>query len=158
MVEFEKHVSKTAEQVALTWKLFFGLFFNTGMVVTLVNAGNPELRDSLPTKFLFNGQFEDFTPDWYEGVGQALTITMLINAVNPHIMQLVNIPMGNWTRWMAAGDEDNIVTQSELDQVYMPLDFSLAQRYAAVGNTFYVAYIYTSGMPMLVPVAMFTFW
>lgn len=55
-------------------KIFVASFLNTGIVLILVN-----LRPRAPTLKIgiFNGDYYDFTPEWYQDVGVTILITML---------------------------------------------------------------------------------
>ena len=78
LAEFEKHTSLTKMERELTWKMFVGLFFNTALIILLVNAK----VDSFNLYFLFQGEFEDFHPEWYQIVGVSLLLTMVCDAFN----------------------------------------------------------------------------
>jgi hypothetical protein len=37
---------------------------------------------------ILDGEFDDFTTEWYKKVGASLGMTMLINTVSPHLPKL----------------------------------------------------------------------
>jgi len=58
-------------------------FFNTAIVILLANAN---LSEAIPfLSGVFNGQFNDYSFDWYSDVGSILVVSMIINAVTPII-------------------------------------------------------------------------
>ena len=89
-MKLEKHVSRTREELELTWKLFLGLFVNTGLITLAVNADMSEWVE------IWTGPHADFTPDWYFTVGVSLVITLLVNMVNPHFINIMYIPYRKW--------------------------------------------------------------
>ena len=54
----------------ITNGVFIGLFFNTGLLLTLTNANLSDVSKSLAT--LFHGHFYDYSPKWYAIVGSTL--------------------------------------------------------------------------------------
>lgn len=61
--------------------IFFATFFNTALVIQLANAYFGEYFRF--TKRFFNGQYNDYSYDWYKNVGNQIVISMIINAVCP---------------------------------------------------------------------------
>jgi len=68
--------------------VFIVLFFNTGILLLLVNANLNDISSLLGN--LFNGRFYDYSPQWYVTVGDALVQTMLLNAFMPPIFEAQN--------------------------------------------------------------------
>ena len=62
------------------------LFFNTGILVILVNANLSEVNTTLGT--IFDGQYYDYETEWYEKIGGTLCQTMFINAFMPIIFEI----------------------------------------------------------------------
>lgn len=160
LVNFEKHTSITKMERELTWKMFVGLFFNTGVIILCVNA----YIDAVNVGFLFKGEYDDFVPEWYEIVGASLLLTMILNMVNPHLIPVVTYPCKKCNLWCKVRKIKNTIkkgestmTQRELNSVFVGQQFTLAERYAIICNTIYVAYFYSSGMPVMLLLAAFTF-
>lgn len=150
LVSFEKHTSVTKMERELTWKMFAGLFFNTALVLLVVNA-NTESRLGIT---LVSGDYKDFVPEWYSIVGAGLVLTMILNMINPHAMPIITYPLSLCLRWRKSG---KAVIQREMDKLYEGEKFTLAERYAVLLNTCWVAFFYSSGMPVLLLIAAFTF-
>jgi hypothetical protein len=61
-----------SEQIAsITNGVFYALFFNTGILITLVNANLTEHSPKFITKYL-KGMYYDFSPAWYQNVGEKI--------------------------------------------------------------------------------------
>ena len=71
------------------------LFFNTGILLVLVNA-NLEDVSVILSKILFDGKFYDYSPEWYSTVGYTMVQTMLVNA----FMSPINEAVVNLTNWL----------------------------------------------------------
>ena len=55
----------------ITNGVFIALFFNTAIIVVLVDAN---LKETFPPLgHFFNGEFSDYSPAWYASVGFTLT-------------------------------------------------------------------------------------
>ena len=68
--------------------VFIVLFFNTGILLLLVNANLSDISSLLSN--LFNARFYDYSPQWYVTVGDKLVQTMLVNAFMPPIYEAIN--------------------------------------------------------------------
>ena len=63
--------------------VFIAQFFNTGMMLTLVNANFNDHIDNDQLDSWFSGSFTDFNEGWYKIVGATLIKTMMISAFMP---------------------------------------------------------------------------
>jgi len=152
---FEKHFSVTSEQSAITRKLFVGLFLNTGLVMLMVNWDlESSVGSSIGTEILFAGEYSDFTPDWYQIVGVSIVFTMMLNMFNPHILAIMDMPVQRCKRKRQAKKKR---TQYELNDLYKGAEFQLAERYASILNTIFVALFYSAGLPVMLVIAATTF-
>lgn len=68
--------------------VFIVLFFNTGILLLLVNANLTDISGLLGR--LFDGRFYDYSPQWYVSVGDTLVQTMLVNSIMPPIFEAQN--------------------------------------------------------------------
>lgn len=154
LVQWEKHSSVSNQEAAIFTKMFIGMFVNTALIALLVNANFSEYGFNL-----FSGPFKDLNSDWYKAVAEGQIITMLLNTVNPQIVNVILIPV---TGCLRARKKDSCVTQRELNELYHGEPFELAPRYAAVQNTIFVTLFYSGAMPVLLPLAIlsffFTYW
>ena len=75
--------------------VFAAQFFNTGLLLLLINANLTEHQPYFLTKF-FKGNYYDYTVNWYYNVGEVIVQTMLINSLLPYI----TIGMGFGIPWL----------------------------------------------------------
>ena len=88
--KFQKFHTKTEEKASSTIKMFMIQFINTGLVILIVNAKVSEVN--LPDFFpVFDGNYTDFTVEWYRVVGTTISLTMIINIISPHIGAFIKI-------------------------------------------------------------------
>jgi hypothetical protein len=72
-----------SEQLSsITNGVFIAQFFNTGILLLLVNGNMSEHEPKIITKYI-KGPFYDYMPDWYSNVGFKIVNTMIINAIMP---------------------------------------------------------------------------
>lgn len=77
-----------SEQITkITNGVFVAQFFNTAILILLVNANLGEL--GIPGGSLFSGPFNDYTDRWYSIVGAQIVKTMIINALMPPISEAI---------------------------------------------------------------------
>jgi hypothetical protein len=141
LAEQEKPQSISQLQTAIVSKVFVAQFANTALVVLLVNAT------------IFGGVFDDFTDDWYQKVGVAILLTMLINVVSPHCVSVVRV----WLRaMMRCCCKCRTKDQESLERLYENPDFTLAANCGQLLNTMFCTLIYSAGLPLLLPFATIT--
>ena len=58
--------------VKITNGIFIVLFFNTGLLITLVNANLSDIAMSEFLRKIFNGTFYDYSTQWYAKIGYTL--------------------------------------------------------------------------------------
>lgn len=58
--------------VKITNGIFLVLFFNTGLLLTLVNANLSDIALSEFLTTIFDGKFYDYSPQWYAKIGYTL--------------------------------------------------------------------------------------
>jgi hypothetical protein len=74
-----------SEQLAsITNGVFYAQFFNTGILLLIVNANMTEHGPVFITKYIA-GRHHDYMPVWYAEVGAKIVQTMLINSILPYV-------------------------------------------------------------------------
>jgi len=141
LAEQEKPQSISKLQNAIVSKVFVAQFANTALVVLLVNAT------------IFGGVFDDFNSDWYQKVGVAILLTMLINVVSPHCVSVARVFLRAIMRCCC---KCRAKDQESLELLYENPDFTLAANCGQLLNTLFCTLIYSSGLPLLVPFATIT--
>jgi hypothetical protein len=103
----------------------------------------------------FSGEHKDFSLNWYTSVGAAMMITLILNIVTPHAMALMS-----WCCLDARRRKkmrNKAVTQRELNLAYEGSRFSIESRYSTLMVALICCFTYASGMPLLIPTAMASF-
>lgn len=157
IVQFERHRSKTSELLSRAFKMFVLQFLNTAAIVVFINA-----RIDTGFEPLRRGEFSDFSEQWYVAVGTSIVLTMALNIVLPHLF-----PVVLWliTKYRKCSDRScgcdehrtKCITQRQLNRLYMGPKMFLDERYAQAFNVIFVCLAFSSGMPLLLPIAMLSF-
>ena len=149
LTTLERHNSVARQKAAVASKLFLSLFLNTGLIVMLVNARIPG-AETVPTGVLA-GEHSSFEPGWYASAGAAITLTMAINIIGPHVKPVVKYAcLGPCGRRCS---QKEAILQAEMNQLYSPPEFDIQSRVPHVMNTVMVTMLYSSGIPLLLPIA-----
>eukprot|EP00644_Phytophthora_capsici_P000084 jgi/Phyca11/13532/fgenesh1_pg.PHYCAscaffold_4_\ len=136
LVALEKHHTQSSLVVSRVTKIFLAQFCNTALLMLVINAnanyfsksaivsetGTSNEGISLGALQILDGEYSDFSADWYNDVGVALMLTMIINSFN---------------------------TQRDLEALYRGPKFDLAARYAQSLTTIFITYMFSAGMPLL---------
>lgn len=140
--------------------MFITQFFNTAILLILVNANFEEV--GLPLATVFDGPFRDFTPTWYTNVGYRVTQTMLINAFFPYIEFTIAYVKLNLFRWKDRSfGSDTYKTQKTSIQTYIDVysgpEYMIHFKYSGMLNVTFVTMLYGMGIPILFPIAALTY-
>jgi len=156
LAALERHNSVTSHQRGVTSRLFWGLFFNTGVIIVLVNADfSPYLLDmGFANVLLTIGKYSDFEASWYREVGVSILLTMFLNTMNPHLLSMLAIP---WDAMRRKRCKRWAKTQAKLNELYQGRRFVLFERYSVLLNTAFVCMMFAPGMPLLWFVGAVTF-
>ncbi|GMF39038.1 unnamed protein product [Phytophthora fragariaefolia] len=156
---FERHTSESVKASAVALKLFAAQFLNTAIIVLVVNAALS--LNAVPViGELFRGKYSDFQRDWYPTVGMGVTMTMLINAVVPQVILLLQLCVISPVKRCIT--RRSVRTQEKMDQLYAGPSFDLAVRYPMILNSVFVTLVFCGGSPVLLFIAALactaTFW
>jgi hypothetical protein len=77
LIVWIKEDTYSAQLASITNGVFLAQFFNTGFLLTLVNANMSEFK-VFPANVIVAGQYHDYMPSWYADVGQKITQTLII--------------------------------------------------------------------------------
>ena len=165
--QFERHTSRSSQQLRMAHKLSIGLILNTGIIIVLVNADLAALLDPLGLAAISNSSgYSDLTTYWYNSVGSSVTITMLIGILNPACLQLVAIALDYYKRnpflQLLSPTHDHssqpspmrhIKNQDELNRTFQGRAFTLDVRYSHLLVTVCICYMYAGGIPLMLLIA-----
>lgn len=149
--KFERHSSESRRASAVTMKVFFSTFLNTALIILLLNTKFPGTFGRL-----FNGEYKDFSREWYATVGSSIATTMLINVVVPHIGPVFKTFFLQPIKRTLLSSL--VFTQEEMNVLYEGPSFTIEERYPLVLNTVFVTMFYSSGIPILLPISAISLW
>ena len=150
----------SAQKSSITEYVFLAQFFNTGFLITLVNADLTEHHPYWLTKY-FKGPFHDYMPLWYIDVGLKITQTMVIQCIMPYVTLTVGFLVPAIKSYLdTKGTGDAYVTKQtsmiKYKMVYQGQDYLIHFKYSDALNVVYVAMTYGLGIPILFPLAAVT--
>lgn len=174
-VRIEKSHSIKEETMGQFKKLTLLQFINIGIVVLIINFNLTETDEKGESEpwlgFLpiFNGEFSDFSSEWYSQIGKTICLTMLINIFSPHASK-ISIPFlkvflrcldrGCSTKlWKSKEKESDIdvktkkLLQSEVNTLYTGDQIQSHYVYAQNYTYLCVVLMYSSGLPIMYPLA-----
>ena len=148
----------------ITNGVFIAQFFNTALLILLVNAN---LEETIPPAgTIFNGPFNDYMPIWYSAVGYTIVQTMIINAFMPVISQVISDVLKAWGQrrdqsWEKDPAKAKYVTKktqvSQYMDLYMGPEYIVHFKYSSVFNITFVTMMYGVGIPILFPIAVLSY-
>jgi hypothetical protein len=121
---------------------------------------------------IFVGDYTDFSVDWYRNIGATLSMTMLINTVSPHVAKIA-MPLvialqrclDRGCRFSYLPDESKgetelrtkKVLQQDVEKLYIGEEIASFYVYAQFFTTLWCVLTYSSGIPILYPVAFLNY-
>jgi len=151
-----------SEQLAsITNGVFYAQFFNTGILLLIVNANMTEHSPHFITKYI-KGRHHDYMPDWYAEVGAKIVQTMLINSILPYVGLTTGflIPMikrGLDRKFSGNPYKTKKTSMAAYKDLYSGADYVIHFKYSGVLNIVYITMMYGMGMPILFVLAAFNF-
>ena len=151
-----------SEQLSsITNGVFIAQFFNTGILLLLVNGNMTEHEPKILTKY-FNGPFYDYMPAWYSNVGLKIVTTMIINAIMPFVALATTFIVPALKRFVDRKFSSDIYTSrktsfAQYKELYCGADYLVHFKYAGILNIVYITMMYGVGMPILFIIACFNF-
>ena len=102
---------------------------------------------------MFQGEFDDFSNEWYASVGTPLLITLGLNAVTPHIAPLAQyFIVAPLMRCLFSSSK---ATQRDLNLLQAGPQFEVTTRSAQLLNHVVTTMVFAPGLPLLWPIAFF---
>ena len=93
LISWIKYDTHSVQITRVTNGVFAAQFFNTAILIILVYANLQEQSPRIGE--LLDGQFRDYSPNWYTLVGNNIVQTMFINAFMPIISETIVIVTGS---------------------------------------------------------------
>ena len=164
LISWIKYDTHSVQITRVTNGVFAAQFFNTAILIILVYANLEEQSPRIGE--LLDGQFRDYSPNWYTLVGNNIVQTMFINAFMPIISETIVIVTGSIQRCIDRGCTRDIY-RTRQSQIYSYIDLYVGPdhvihfKYSQLLNVTFVTMMYGLGMPILFPIAgvsYFVFW
>ena len=153
LVNFEFWHSVTDVEKIVMIKTYVAQLFNTALLTLVIGADLPEVNQYLKGTPLeggmFAGAYRDFDTKWYSEVGLALTITLVSQSLAPRLIVYVLLGVKSIQRRSAPFLKSRALTQKDLDDIFLGLDFDISEEYAEVLMLVTMVLMYGSGMPVL---------
>ena len=148
---YERRHDKTDLVISNTIKMFIVQFINTAVLILVVNAQVDGTPDWFP---VLNGQYDDFTTEWYKQIGVSIILTMMIGIISPHIANGMFHCRFFCKRWIDRKCTCNRkrtrqLYQGDYENMYMGPELLLEYRYSTMMNTIFITLMYGAGMPVL---------
>ena len=154
-------VSLETKSIMLT--IFLAQFVNTVILLTLKNFNTVDIfgKGSYFNE-IFDGKDTDFSQHWYTTVGVAITMTMLIKAMEPFVEFMKNFSMFTMARCLDRGFTfDTQRTKQGSIKNYIDLhsgpEFALNNRYSAILLHISVTAFFGGSLPMMYPIGVLSF-
>lgn len=151
-----------SEQLSsITNGVFVAQFFNTGILLLLVNGNMTEHSPKFLTKYI-KGPFFDYMPDWYSNVGMKIVQTMIINAIMPFVALTTSFMIPALKRKLDRKFGSDVYKTKKTSfaaykDLYSGADYVIHFKYSGIINIIYITMMYGVGMPILFIVAGFNF-
>lgn len=100
MAKFEKHHSRPDEVYSSAINMFVTTFINTSILIIVVNFNLHLENKSIP---ILNGNYSEFSVEWYRLVGSTICVTMMMMVVSPFASNAAFQLMGSVLRCLDRG-------------------------------------------------------
>ena len=168
MVPYEHPHSVSELSGAISMKMYLGLALNTVLSPILAKIRlfdeqantTSSARISQVTALPFSGddKYVGFPVHWYSTVGYTLVSAMVLDIFIPHFIPLMKMCFTqNFLRRRKHHAHEAAVTQRQLNALFEGPSFDMATRLGYVLNTCACTISFSSGLPILIPLAMISF-
>jgi len=135
ITSYEKHITISNEQKAITTKIFLFLITNTAILaLPLIYSITRYISPSL-----YIGLYNTFSVPWYLIVGSNFVLIMIVNMISLPLNELFNVLFQYITGSAVAPDFDLVISTSTL------------------ANIFFSCIIYSAAFPLLLVIGLFSF-
>jgi hypothetical protein len=162
LTTFEAHVSTNRENAQLMIKTFIFTYVNMAFTVLIAFGRISDMPDALKVIYIFQGQYTDFSSDWYTSTGvyflTSFLITSAVDIAKKVFAFFIVIPIKRICIYpfIRRQSSHSVVLQYELDQLQIGPLFHLSQKNAHFLSMLFFAMTYAAGLPMLMPMAFVT--
>jgi len=153
LIETIRYDTQSEKIAAITNGVFIAQFFNTGILLLLVNAN---ISEHFLGKFISSGKYYDYYPEWYQDVGTKIVKTMIINCIMPYITLGTSVMIPKMMRLLDGGNpyKTKKTSMAKFKMLHGGKDYVIHFKYSNLLNITYITMMYGMGMPILFPVAI----
>lgn len=153
--KYERFSNKTKLRLHILLRLFIMMFINTAITTLLANT-----NISANIYGILNGKYNDFSREWYNDVGETITVTMLVSIFSSHFLNLVIVyPFAICRKRLCYR---KCKTQIELNKLLRGASFDIADSLCEVLTLVFTCFMYSGGIPLLNLICFFglvlTYW
>ena len=161
MITWISEDTVSGQLASITNGVFYAQFFNTGILLLLVNANMTQYGPKAITKHI-KSTYHDYGPEWYADVGGKIVQTMIVNSILPYVTMTTGFLIPKIKRGMDSKFKFNPYktkqsSMSKYKNLYSGADYVIHFKYAGVLNITFITMMYGLGMPLLFPVAAFNY-
>jgi len=142
LTSFEKNNNLTQDKLSNMIKIFIGQFFNTGLLLLIVNTRINVIKEWSNDFPVFTGLYSDFSPSWFLNIGCTIFFTMIISIFTIHVGPLINALIMFIKRCFDSGNQIGVGSKKNITTVFMKLymgpDFLIDAKYAQVINEIFL--------------------
>lgn len=144
--------------------LFLTQFINSALILVLVHANFENSKFAPVVNKIFNGEFPDFTQQWYNKVGPLLTQTLcIIGLATPLDCAFVlaysrlrfYLDTGKLTKSDIESVESNSKTVAQFVSTYSGPEMLIDYRYSFLMLNIFISMMFGAGIPILIPIGLF---
>jgi hypothetical protein len=151
---FEKPHTADEQGMSVFLRIFVLKYINTAAVFFISND-NVILRKVFG---LHTSSRVEFDPTWFNQVGTTIILVQLGEVVNAHAPRLFNLIKFYRNKHLACSNPGAYLTQDDLNKAFAGPPFEFASNYAQLLSTFFVCLTFSTGIPLLYPLAAANFW
>lgn len=152
-VMYEKHHTSDGQGISIFFRLFVLKYINTACVF-LINNNNVILRS------IFNihiSSAPSFTAKWYNSVGVTIILVQLGDIITGNLDGIIKCITYYSRRYRAFNNPESLLTQEQLNKQFVGPEFEFAFNYAQIMATLFVTLTFSTGIPLLYPIAAANF-
>jgi len=151
---FERHHTSDGQSASIFTRLLILKVINTAAVF-LINNNNVILKKVFG--LTQSSSSVEFTTDWYTTVAVTIVLVQLGNVFSSHILSAYRYFHLEQLKKTASKNLKIALTQDELNRMHVGPEFEFAFNYAQMLSTFFVCLIFSTGIPILYPIAAANF-
>lgn len=149
LVKQERHAHISDEEAHVVLLSLIGQFMNTSVIIILIYFRLPGSEAS-NTPFLFNGEFDDLSKDWYAVVGVFIQMSVLLSALTAHLKFAIRYFILNpYRNHLTKRKPELFTSQEEMNAAIIGKEFALDERLGSQLLLFAVPVVFSPGMPIL---------